>query len=450
MKANSMALRSRLRCGRPRFGAALLVASTLLVVVVTVAGPSRGATATPPELLDRIVAVVDDEVILWSELNGRILMEMDQSRSYPTLAEIERRRSRTLEAMIDEQVLVSKAKRDSVEIDNSRVEEMLGEQLNHIKTSMAPGELDQMLERSGMSERQLKAKYRKQIRHQLLHQQMLRILSSRQFLTRRDVDDYREAHLDSLPAQVSLSRILLKIEASEEVLAGARERLAQAGRRLDAGADFAEVAKELSEDPATASDGGNLGCYSPGTLVAEFEKAATQLKPGQISDPVLTEYGYHLILQREIRESEVCASHILALAGTNEGDRQRVIDHLRELRERALQGEDFAELARQYSQDAASQQGGGLWFFGSKEEIPPFLFPFVGHLRLGEISEPFLLENGGHIMRINDDQNTLEAIVRDRRMLDRMHELIDTHKLEIHVENRLEENFLWRRNDDPS
>lgn len=420
------------------------VGTLLAALALTLAGRPGVVHAQPPELLDRIVAVVDDEVILWSELNMRVLMEMQQAGGYPTLAEIERRRVLTLEEMIDEQVLISKAKRDSVEIDNSEVEELLGDQLNHLKDSMTEGELEEMLERSGMSERQLKAKYRKQIRHQLLHHQMVRILASRQFVTRRDVDEYREAHRDSLPDQVSLSQIFLKIEAGEGVLTGAQERLEQARNRLDAGADFADVARELSEDPGTASEGGDLGCYSPGTLVPEFERAAAELKPGQISDPVLTEYGYHLILVREIRESELCASHILALARTTEMDRQRVIDRLQELRQRAMEGEDFAELAREYSHDPLTAQHGGFWNVFKKEEIPPFLDPFVSHLQLGETTEPILMENGGHVIRVNDDQNTLEAFVRERSMVLRMRELIDTHMLEIHVENRLEEDFLWQ------
>ena len=420
------------------------VGTLIAVFALTLASPPSAVRAQPPELLDRIVAVVDDEVILWSELNMRVLMEMQQAGGYPTLAEIERRRGLTLDEMIDEQVLISKAKRDSIEIDNTEGEELLSDQLDHLKDSMTEGELEEMLERSGMSERQLKAKYRKQIRHQLLHHQMVRILASRQFVTRRDVDEYREAHRDSLPDQVSLSQIFLKIEAGEGVLTGAQERLEQARQQLDAGADFADVARELSDDPGPAGEGGDLGCYSPGTLVPEFERAAAELKPGQISDPVLTEYGYHLILVREIRESELCASHILALARTTEMDRQRAIDRLQELRQRAMEGEDFAELAREYSQDPLAAQHGGFWSVFKKEEIPPFLDPFVSHLRLGEITEPILMESGGHIIRVNDDQNTLEAFVRERLMVVRMRELIDTHKLEIHVENRLEEDFLWQ------
>ena len=427
-----------------------LGASSLVAVLAILMQPSMGAPAPPPELLDRIVAVVDDEVILWSELNLRVLMEMQQAGSYPTQGEILRRRERALEAMIDEQVLVAKARRDSVEVDHAEVEDMLGSYLSRMKNNTGPDEFDEMLERSGLSERQLKAKYRKQIRQQLLHEQMVRILAARQFITRKDVDDYREAHRDTLPAQVALSQILLKVRASDEVLGAALERLGEARRRLDAGADFAEVARDLSEDPGAADGGGDVGCYSPGSLVAEFERAAAELKPGEVSEPVLTTHGYHLILVREIRENEVCASHILALARRSESDRRRVIDRLEALRQRALQGEDFADLAREYSEDPNTARGGGLWNYFSKESIPPWLMPFIGHLRLGEISEPFVLEDGGRIIKVNDDSNTLESFVREQRMADRMRELIDAYKEEIHVENRLKEEFLWDWGDDSS
>ena len=115
-----------------------------------------------------------------------------------------------------------------------------------------------------------------------------------------------------------------------------------------------------------------------------------------------------------------------------------------------MAGENFAELAREYSQDPRTAQQGGLWSIFNVEEMPAFLEPFIAHLLLGEITEPFLMDDGGRIMKVNDDQATLEGFVREQLMVKRMRELIDDHKLEIHVENRLEEEFLWQWGDDPS
>ena len=254
-----------------------------------------------PELLDRIVAIVDNHSILWSELNYRLRFEAEQ-RGLSVFVESEQiktLRREILEAMIDEQVLVLKAKQDSIQIDPSEVEEMLGQQFHKAKSSMDDGEFEQMLERVGLSERQLKARYRKEIRHRLLSRQMRAFVSYRVHVSHRDVEEFRVVHQDTLPSQISLSHILIEVQPSDEVLKEKRARIEEIQALLAAGGDFATIARAHSEDPGSASLGGDLGCFSPSTLVPEFEEAAFTLKPGQTSEPVLSPYGYHLIQVRE-------------------------------------------------------------------------------------------------------------------------------------------------------
>ena len=119
-------------------------------------------------------------------------------------------------------------------------------------------------------------------------------------------------------------------------------------QKLAAGADFGDLARTYSEDPGTAAQGGDLGCFAAGRLVPEFEEAAFDLRPGEVSEPVLTQYGYHLILLHEKREDELCASHILLRTSTTRQDDGRVEVALNELRQRAQAGEDFSQLAREH------------------------------------------------------------------------------------------------------
>jgi peptidyl-prolyl cis-trans isomerase SurA len=175
----------------------------------------------------------------------------------------------------------------------------------------------------------------------------------------------------------------------------------------------------------------------------EFEQAAFNLKPGERSEAVLTAMGFHLILLHEKRESEMCASHILVRARITEADRQRVEDGLQDLRRRSLSGEDFAQLARDHSQDPGTASQGGLWRILDSESIEPFLVPHVTGLGLGDVSQPFFIEDGGHILKINDDYATLESLVREERVAERMEQLIEDYRGEIHVEERLEESWLW-------
>ena len=419
----------------------------LALCTVLFAAPQAWAA---PELIDRIVATVDHQTILWSELNYRLRFEAEQRglSSYVDPGKLEALRSEVLVDMVDEQVLILKAQKDSIQIDNAEVEEMLGQQFLLAKNSMDDGEFGRMLERVGLTERQLKARYRKEIRHRLLSRQMRAFVAYRVHVSHRDVEAFRRAHLDSLPNQVSLSHILLQIRPGDEVLAEKLARIGEAQAALAAGEDFATVARTYSEDPGSAGHGGDLGCFSAGTMVSEFEVAAFELKPGETSEPVLSPYGYHLIKLEEKREDALCASHILIMARTDDDDKDHTRARLLELRERAQSGEEFSQLARQFSANPQTAQQGGLWGNFPKQQIPEFLQPYLNGLKLGEISKPFFLEEGGHIIKINDDQAALEGLIRETRTEQAMRQLIDDYRLQIHIETRLEEDDLRRPEND--
>ena len=154
-----------------------------------------------------------------------------------------------------------------------------------------------------------------------------------------------------------------------------------------------------------------------------------------------------LIKLEEKREDALCASHILIMARTDDDeDRTRV--RLLELRERAQSGEEFSQLARQFSANPQTAQQGGLWGNFPKQQIPEFLQPYLNGLKLGEISKPFFLEEGGHIIKINDDQAALEGLIRETRTEQAMRQLIDDYRLQIHIETRLEEDDLRRPEND--
>lgn len=414
----------------------------LLLLLCAAALPASAA----PELLDRIVAVVDDQIVLWSELNLRTqltLQEQGRNPMYLTDAELAAERRRVLEGMVDELVVIKKAEKDSIQADPAMVEEQLESEFGRIRSNIGEAELSRMLQRSGMSERQLKQRYRKQIRHRLLFEQMVSDLAYRQFITRRDVEAFRDSFSTTLPPKVSISQINLKVTPADSVLDRARAQVALIEAELDAGRDFAAVARQFSEDPGSVGEGGNLGCFSPGSLMPEFERAAFNLRPGERSEAVLTPFGFHLILLHERREREMCASHILVRARTSESDQERVRDRLLDLRRRAQAGEDFAQLARDHSEDPSSARQGGLWRIMDRSAIEPWLEPHIAGLGLGDVSQPFFLEDGGHILKINDDYATLESLVREELVSTRMEQLIDDYRGEIHVEERLDEQWLW-------
>ena len=388
------------------------------------------------QLIDRIVAVVDQEVVLWSELNMRLQVFL-QASGYtftPPEQELDRLREQMLDDMIDEQVLILKAKRDSLDIDHSRVEELLGQEVKKMKEASGD-DYKGMLERIGFTERQLKTHLRKTIRDQLLMDQMQQVIAARVNVTRRDVEAFRQVHTDTLPSTFYVSLIFRKIKPDTSAVTQVLETVVAGEEKLGAGADFAELARQYSEDPGSREEGGYLDCFRTGDFVPEFERAAFALRPGEVSAPVRTEYGYHLILLHEKREDELCASHILVRTGTDDSDKEQVRAELEGLREQALAGEDFAELARQHSEDPSAELG-GLWNIYDKNDIPPFLQPHLGPLELGGITQPFLLEDGGRLLKINDDQATIERMIRERRIPVALQAAITEFKQQIHLDRR--------------
>ena len=416
------------------------IRTTLLLLCMLLPLVSTASVEDPSQLIDRIVAVVDQEVILWSELNVRldVFLRYSGYSFTPPEQELDRLRGQLLDEMIDEQVLILKAKRDSIVIENSRVEELLVTKLSEMKVEAGSDNFPKMLERIGFSERQLKNQLRKSIRDQLLMEQMQRVLASRVNITYRDVEAFRRAHVDSLPTTIYVSLIFVKIKPDSAALSEVLQKVEIVQSRLQAGDDFADLARTYSEDPGSQAEGGYLDCFGTGEFLPEFERAAFALKPGEISEPVRTQFGYHLILLHEKREDELCASHILVRTETNQGDEERVLAQLQGLRERTLAGEDFAELAREYSEDPSAELG-GLWNTFDKNQIPAFLQPHLADVKLGGVSDPFILEDGGALIKINDDQATLERLIRERRIPQTMEKVITEFKEQIHLERRSEE-----------
>ncbi|MBN94721.1 MAG: hypothetical protein CL928_11730 [Deltaproteobacteria bacterium] len=419
-----------------RLSRTLVCLSYGLLFAILLAAAVPAPVEARSQLIDRIVAVVDQEVVLWSELNMRLQVFL-QASGYtftPPVQELDRLREQMLDDMVDEQVLILKAKRDSLEIDHSRVEELLGQEVKKMKEASGD-DYKGMLERIGFTERQLKTHLRKTIRDQMLMDQMQQVIAARVNVTRRDVEAFRQAHADTLPSTFYVSLIFRKVRPDTSAVTQVLETVVAVEEKLAAGADFAELAREYSEDPGSREEGGYLDCFRTGDFVPEFERAAFALRPGEVSAPVRTEYGYHLILLHEKREDELCASHILVRTGTDDSDKDRVRAELDELRERALAGEDFAELARQHSEDPSAELG-GLWNIYDKGDIPPFLQSHLGPLSLGGITEPFLLEDGGRLLKINDDQATIERMIRERLIPVALQEAISEFKQQIHLDRR--------------
>ncbi|MBR9977979.1 MAG: peptidylprolyl isomerase [Bacteroidetes bacterium] len=339
-------------------------------------------------VLDRIVAVVGNEIITESELQLQILQatSANPGDTDPSL------RMRILEAMMNDKLILAQAELDSVVVPPEEVTRRLDEQVRRL--TRAYGSEQRLEEVVGMTIAQMKREYRDDIRKRLMiemiQQQELGMIE----VTHREITDFYRTYRDSLPPvpeQVQLRQIVRFPRVTDDFKQAARDKAQSILDSLHDGASFEEMARRHSDDPGSARSGGNLGLARRGVFVREFEEAAFALAEEKISDIVETQFGFHIIKLLEKKGEAIRPQHILVkVEKTGESD-QSTIDTLNALRARILAGESFKELAMQYSEDEETRKFGGSLGTIEVSELSDEIRVVQQRLSPGEISEPFKL-----------------------------------------------------------
>jgi peptidyl-prolyl cis-trans isomerase SurA len=298
--------------------------------------------------------------------------------------------------------MLTKAKIDSVDIDENSLDGITEERLNMLRSRFASAA--EMESRFGKPV----SKIRQDIRTEVRNQQMIEMLRRK---TLKDVSiSYDETiefykasqnRMPQIPESVAVSQILMYPKVSEAARNEAIEKVRDLQRRLKSGEDFAALARTYSSDPGTAPLGGDLGYVQRGELIQSFEDAAFALKPGQISDVVETRFGFHLIQLLDKEDNSVHVRHILVTFDRSRIDPAETEAKLRSIRADILSRKaSFADMARKYSDDPASSKLGGVIQSASSAKTlfaPASLRPELQKIittliKPGDISQPVRLD----------------------------------------------------------
>ena len=379
------------------------------VIACAMAGPcapSAAAQSSSGAVIDRIVAVVNDDIISWTELESRLERVREQLRQSGTAAPP----TATLRRQVLERLIVLRLQLQRARDFGIRVDE---ERLN--RTILRIAEQNQLtlrgfrdaLEREGHDF----ARFREEIREEIMIADVRRREVENQVnITQRDVDDYlsmmesRGSEADRHRYRIGHILIAVPDGASTEAIGDARAR---AGRVLDEirdGADFANMAVTHS-DGQQALEGGDLGWRLASDLPTMLADAVLGLEVGDVSEPVRSASGFHLVklVDRQGSERQIVrqtrARHILmtldALTDDAEARRQLSL-----LRERILNGQDFGELARTHSDDSGSASKGGDLGWIDPGNTAPVFERAMDSLEPGAISEPFETQYGWHVVQV--------------------------------------------------
>lgn len=406
--------------------------------------------STERQALERIVAVVNDHVILASELEEKtdlFRQRMEQAGERPPPPDT--LRERMLEQLILEQIQIQHARRRGIEIDDQAVNNALRNMASERGTDLA-GLREQMTE-AGLSFDQLREEARTQL---LLSRLRQRVIAGQVTVTEEEVDDFLSRSESGRERDVAydLRHLLLRVpeDASTQEAEEARARAERLVRELRDGADFGDMAARVSDGPEALS-GGDLGWRQPAELPGLFVEALQSMGPGDISEPLRSANGFHLLKLVERRGggpqsiTEHRARHILL---REEGDNDRPRRQLDELRRRIHDGASFEQLARRHSDDGnTAADGGDLGWFGPGEMAPAFQ-EVVETLEPGQVSEPFRTPYGWHIVELLEERERTDV---ERRRRAQARQTLYRQRVEEEtrrwLRERREEAYIERRLD---
>lgn len=343
------------------FSVSTLLLSTLLFSGVT---QTTFAQQGDGETLDQIVAVVNDHVILKSDVDSQVrdyMMQMQQQQQrQPNFSEDIW--YSILQDMVDRYVVLDKAREDSVEISDARVDQVIDQQLNQYIQQV--GSEEALEEQMGQSIVQIRSDLRENYREEMIVNQYQQQKRQEIDITRPEVREFFEEipedSLPTIPEQVAVSQIVALPEPQEDARKEARAFAEQLRDSLvNHNKSLEELARRHSDGPS-AEDGGALGMISVDDLVGEYSAAAAALDEGEISEVVETSFGFHVIRLNERSGDRIDTNHILVEVDDANYDDQAARNKLTALRDSVLNHDkDFDDLAREYSEDPNTAPRGG-------------------------------------------------------------------------------------------
>ncbi|HEY7928608.1 MAG TPA: peptidylprolyl isomerase [Steroidobacteraceae bacterium] len=409
---------SRRLCARP---ARPLLASCLLAAVLLggALGAARAADLSHQgELLDRIVAVVNDGVVLQSDLDAMMLQISGRLRAQGVALPPENvLRSQVLDQLITEEIESQRADRAGIKVSDEQVNSALEQIAKQQNVSFE--DLPARLAQDGVDYAYYRAQLKREIAREILQQQEV---VQRIVITPRELDQYIANQQNTVSGlyEYNAANILIAIaqDASPDQLAHASALAHDIDERAKRGEDFAKLAVTYSQ-AETALQGGALGWRKGTELPTFLADVIARLKPGAVSDVIQSSTGFHIVKLNARRAAggqqivqQVHLRHIL-MKPTELVDDATVQQKLSHMREQVLSGkEDFAVLARTSSQDPGSAVNGGDLGWSELSAFDPTFSAVAATLKDGEISQPFHTQFGWHIVQMlgrRDFDNTKDA-----------------------------------------
>lgn len=375
--------------------------------------PHGLAADTSAETLDRIVAVVNDGIILESELETELVRVRQRLEAEDRdIPEADVLRERVLDELVLEEVQLQQAEQNNIRVDDREVNEALRDMAAENGTDLAG--LRDHFRAEGMDFDRLRSNVRKQITVQRLQE---RAVASKVQISSEDVDDFltRADQSEDEDREFRLRHILIGVpsDASNDEVDRARERAEETATEAREGTDFGDLANRRSDGPR-ALEGGDLGWRSREQLPTLFADELAGVQSGNIVGPIRSPNGFHILELVDVRGgtseriTQMRARQILITEDDEDADGPPPRERLADLRRRIQAGASFEELARTHSDHDSATRGGDLGWVGPADHSPP-MQEAMAELSEDEISEPFQTPEGWHIVQVLERRQRADA-----------------------------------------
>ncbi len=376
--------------------------------------PARAATPAPagppPPLrdttfvVDRVVAVVGNRPILSSQVDEEIFSRQSQGLKPPSSPqELDALRKQVIQSIVDDELLVQEAERDTtIKVTDQEIADGVEQQIKKIRSNFSSEvEYAAELRKAGF---QTPDEYRRWLTDQQRRAALQnRLVDERRgsgklkpvIPTEREMREYfdqQKATLEKRPATISFRQIVVAPQPSAEGKQRAYQLADSIAQGLRRGGDFAVAAKRFSMDSASRELGGSLNWFRRGTMVPQFERIAFALKPGVISDPVETPFGYHVIQVERVQPGEVQARHILIMPEITEQEADSAHRLAESLLQAAKAGASFDSLQRIYHDKSEEREARDV----PVTKLPPAYAKAIDTAGDGAVVGPFPLSGSGN------------------------------------------------------
>jgi peptidyl-prolyl cis-trans isomerase SurA len=411
----------KMQTGKTLLAAALIGSATVArslaaqdtAAVIPNAAPAARDTAF---VVDRVVAVVGNRPVLASQVDEEIFSRQSQGAKLPSDSlGIRAVRQDVVSSIIDEELLVQQAQRDTaITVTDEEIAKGVEEQIRKVRGNFS-SELEYAAElrkagfqtpeeyRRWLTDQQRRAALQNRLIEKLRNEGKLKAVAP----TDKEMKDFFEQQKSSLgkrPATLSFRQVVVSPSPSPAAKARTKAQADSIVLELRRGADFATAARRFSQDSGSKEQGGSLNWFRRGVMVPEFERVAFSLKPGVVSDPVESPFGYHIIQVERVQPAEVQARHILLVPEIDSAHVDSARKIAESVRSALLAGAPFDSLQRLYHDRSAERDAQNI----PVTKLPEEYAKVLGDAGTGTILPVFTMSNSGR-------QQFMVLQVTDRR-----------------------------------